>query len=561
MSEEGKVNILLVDDQPQKLLSYEVILRDLGENLIKAGSAREALEQLLKTDVAVILMDVCMPELDGFELASMLREHPRFEKTAIIFVSAIHLTEFDRIRGYETGAVDYIPVPVVPELLRAKVRIFVELYRKTRELIALNRELERRVGERTAELEASNDRLRESEERLRLAGEAAGFGTYDYNVDADRVHCSTGLKRLLGTQLEGDFSLDVLVSLVHDVDREAFRECLLAARAQNQERHEIEFRVVLPDGSVRWLLDRGRTYVSDHFAGTRSHVRVMGTMIDITGRKRSDERQALLMGELDHRVKNILANMSAIAKLSSAKATSVASFVRDLDGRIQAISGAHTLLRAHAWNGADLVDLVNETMAPFRSSGNISVEGGHIMLEPRVAQTFALMLHELATNAVKYGALSSPKGRINIKWSGSSDVRKLKFVWQETGGPTVHQPELHRFRQPGAEECGKRRGRNGCLLIQGGRIRIHAHGWPNANRNGCADRRGNDAGGISGTKRLADTGRRGRATRGAADPRRSRIRRPLRDRAGWNGRTGLGTGRWRNIRLRYPRRETRANNE
>ena len=215
----------------------------------------------------------------------------------------------------------------------------------------------------------------------------------------------------------------------------------------------------------------------------------MGTMIDITGRKRSDERQALLMGELDHRVKNILANMSAIAKLSSAKATSVSSFVRDLDGRIQAISGAHTLLRAHAWNGADLVDLVNETMAPFRSSGNISVEGGHIMLEPRVAQTFALMLHELATNAVKYGALSSPKGRINIKWSGSSDVRKLKFVWHETGGPTVHQPELDRFRQPGAEECGKRRGRNGCLLIQGGRIRIHAHGWPNADRNGCADRR------------------------------------------------------------------------
>jgi two-component sensor histidine kinase/CheY-like chemotaxis protein len=137
--------------------------------------------------------------------------------------------------------------------------------------------------------------------------------------------------------------------------------------------------------------------------------------------------------------------MSAIAKLSSAKATSVSSFVRDLDGRIQAISGAHTLLRAHAWNGADLVDLVNETMAPFRSSGNISVEGGHIMLEPRVAQTFALMLHELATNAVKYGALSGPKGRINIKWSGSSDVRKLKFVWQETGGPIVHQPDSTGF--------------------------------------------------------------------------------------------------------------------
>ena len=84
-----KVNILLVDDQPAKLLSYEVILGELGENLIKAASAREALEHLLKTDVAVLLVDVCMPELDGFELAEMVRDHPRFEKTAIIFVSAV----------------------------------------------------------------------------------------------------------------------------------------------------------------------------------------------------------------------------------------------------------------------------------------------------------------------------------------------------------------------------------------------------------------------------------------------------------------------------------------
>ena len=116
------VNILLVDDQPAKLLSYEVILQELGENLIKANSAREALERLLKNDVAVVLVDVCMPELDGFELAKMMREHPRYEKTAIIFVSAIHLTDLDRIRGYETGAVDYVPVPVIPEILRAKVQ-------------------------------------------------------------------------------------------------------------------------------------------------------------------------------------------------------------------------------------------------------------------------------------------------------------------------------------------------------------------------------------------------------------------------------------------------------
>ncbi len=161
-----KINILLVDDQPAKLLSYEVILGELGEHLIKAASAREALEHLLRTDVAVLLVDVCMPELDGFELAAMIREHPRFERTAIIFVSAIQITDFDRIRGYAAGAVDYVPVPVVPEVLRAKVKVFAELYRKTRQLEQLNVELERRVAERTAALEKSAYQLYELNEDL-----------------------------------------------------------------------------------------------------------------------------------------------------------------------------------------------------------------------------------------------------------------------------------------------------------------------------------------------------------------------------------------------------------
>src|SRR5438270_11125084 len=162
MASDDKVNILLVDDQPAKLLSYETILTELGETLIKAASAREALEQLLKHEIAVILVDVCMPELDGFQLAAMIRDHPRFQKTAIILISAIHLTDVDRLRGYEMGAVDYVPVPVVPEVLRAKVKVFAELYRKTRQLETLNHELERRVTERTAELAASHARLLES---------------------------------------------------------------------------------------------------------------------------------------------------------------------------------------------------------------------------------------------------------------------------------------------------------------------------------------------------------------------------------------------------------------
>jgi signal transduction histidine kinase/ActR/RegA family two-component response regulator len=169
MSPSDKVNILLVDDQPGKLLSYEAILADLGENLIKASSGREALDALLKNDITVVLIDVSMPELDGFELAEIIRGHPRYQKTAIIFVSAVHLTDSDRMKGYASGAVDYVSVPIVPELLRAKVAIFAELYRKRREAEELTRELEQRVAERTAELQESIARQTELAEQLRQA--------------------------------------------------------------------------------------------------------------------------------------------------------------------------------------------------------------------------------------------------------------------------------------------------------------------------------------------------------------------------------------------------------
>ena len=155
MRADDAVNILMVDDEPAKLLSYEVILGGLGANLMKASSAAQAMNVLLKTDIAVVLMDVSMPGMDGFELADVIRQHPRFQKTAIIFISGVHLTDSDRIQGYRSGAVDYISVPVIPEVLRAKVAVFAELHRKTRQLESLNRDLEQRVEERTTELRNS----------------------------------------------------------------------------------------------------------------------------------------------------------------------------------------------------------------------------------------------------------------------------------------------------------------------------------------------------------------------------------------------------------------------
>jgi signal transduction histidine kinase len=169
----GKVNILLVDDQPGRLLSYETILSSLGQNLIHARSGLEALERLMKDEFAVVLLDVSMPGMDGFETATLIHEHPRFERTPIIFVTGVHISELDRLKGYKLGAVDYVSIPVVPEILRSKVAVLVELHLKRRELQTVARGLEqqnvRLQAEKTRELERLNDHLTQTNTELEHA--------------------------------------------------------------------------------------------------------------------------------------------------------------------------------------------------------------------------------------------------------------------------------------------------------------------------------------------------------------------------------------------------------
>jgi two-component sensor histidine kinase/CheY-like chemotaxis protein len=437
MMEQEKVNILLVDDQPAKLLAYEVILKDLGENLISVSSGRQALEFLLKNDVAIILVDVCMPELDGFELAAMIRDHPRFQKTAMIFISAIQVSDIDRLRGYEMGAVDYVPVPVVPEVLRAKIKVFAELYRKTRQLERLNVELEDRVRARTAELEESHTRLLESEQRRSLAIAAGKMGSWDWDwVNGDCLW-DEGQYQILGVD-PGRFELTLanIQDVIHPEDVHKLRDAW-GSFVKGAKSHEAEFRIIRPHGEVRWCT--GTAAASTDRDGRV--IRVSGVTVDITERKQAEERQTLLAREVDHRAKNALALAQSIVRLT--RGENVTSYIRSVEGRINALARVHTVLSLSSWQGAEIKRLIDEELAPYATGEQIVLSGPEVQLAPATAQTVALALHELVTNSAKYGALSAESGRLQVNWENHASV--LKIVWSETGGPRVEKPATRGF--------------------------------------------------------------------------------------------------------------------
>jgi two-component sensor histidine kinase/CheY-like chemotaxis protein len=437
MMDHEKVNILLVDDQPAKLMAYEVILKELGENLVVAASGREALEYLLKNEVAVILVDVCMPELDGFELAAMIREHPRFQKTAMIFISAIQVSDIDRLRGYEMGAVDYVPVPVIPEVLRAKIRVFAELYRKTRQLERFNAELENRVRARTAELEESHARLLESEQRRSLAIAAGKMGSWDWDwVNGDWMW-DEGQFHIFGVDPKVFVATPASVqALLHPDDIDELRKAM-AQFNKGTRTYEAEFRIIRPDGEIRWCVGTAAATVDK---GGRV-IRVSGVTVDITERKRAEERQNLLAREVDHRAKNALALAQSIVRLT--RGESVKAYVQAVEGRISALARVHTILSLSSWRGAEIAKLVDEELAPYAMSNQIAFGGSNIQLQPATAQTLALALHELVTNSAKYGALSTLAGRLSIKWEIQADV--LQMVWEERDGPVVKKPASRGF--------------------------------------------------------------------------------------------------------------------
>ncbi|HEY9633106.1 MAG TPA: response regulator [Coleofasciculaceae cyanobacterium] len=280
MPPEPKVNVLLVDDHPENILALEAILDHLDQNLVKAHSGAEALRCLLNQDFAVILLDVQMPGMDGFETATLIRNRPRSQHTPIIFLTAFSTSDTLRFRGYSLGAVDYLFKPVEAEILTSKVSVFVDLFKKTEE-----------VKRQATQLAAINAELKESEERFRSLSASSPVGIFLTNVEGLCTYTNPRFQAICGLRFEESLGNGWLQS-IHPDDR----ELVLAdwsAWALAKREYSNEFRVQTPQGIVRHVHIRTSPMLSAQ-GELMAHV---GTLEDITQRKQAEEARTQVIRE------------------------------------------------------------------------------------------------------------------------------------------------------------------------------------------------------------------------------------------------------------------------
>ena len=282
--------------------------------------------------------------------------------------------------------------------------------------------------------------LTERDTQLALAGKAAGVGSYVTDFDAERMQISPGYATIHGLA-EGtrEIASDEWRTRVHPEDLRRLDALRSQAFAAQKREHSAEYRILDPDGKVRWI--EARAIVSYDSEGRAE--RMVGVNIDVTERKQAEDQQSLLIAELDHRVKNMLASVAVVARRTSEHSGSPKDFINALDSRIQSMANAHALLSRSRWRGVSLAELVRHELAPYATASNTSVEGPDVGLATATTQAIAMVLHELATNAAKYGALSTSQGRVFVRWdrqSNGTGPAKLRLEWREQGGPSVATP-------------------------------------------------------------------------------------------------------------------------
>ena len=284
------------------------------------------------------------------------------------------------------------------------------------------------------------DALRSSQTRLRLAMDAGRMAAWALD-DQGRLELTPEFNRVLKLPADAQPTLDELQAFYYPGEYERVEELVSAALARKERYLEFEYRHLWPEGEPRWLLVRAELLTNDagEFAGAT------GVVLDITERRESEERLRLLAREVDHRANNLLTVVQGAIALS--QADSAAELKEALLGRVSALAKAHQLLSSSRWVGADLRRLVEDEIQPYCEERPecAEIQGASVPLTPAVAQGLAMALHELATNAVKYGAWSSKSGSVKISWTGGVRGKPLVLTWTESGGPPVHKPTQSRL--------------------------------------------------------------------------------------------------------------------
>ncbi|WP_308458064.1 PAS domain-containing protein [Sphingomonas sp. NBWT7] len=298
-------------------------------------------------------------------------------------------------------------------------------------------ELEAQIAKRNVALEAS-------EQRLRFALEAGRLGIWSIDLDTGHLIASDECKAICGRNPGDPLSLQELKDTIHPDDRIIQSEALNNAIADRKPL-EAEYRLRLPSGQERWVQIRGQA----NYRADGTPMSLIGTTQDISERKRADGHRAMLANELNHRVKNTLTSLQAIVAQTMRRATSIEDASATLEARIHAMSAANDLLVRGSFERAAIRDLLRQTLSPFgvEDGQRFMLTGPDAPLSPRLVTGLALALHELATNATKYGALSNGMGRVHIDWSvdDKTPTRRLHLTWMERNGPTVEKPSRTGF--------------------------------------------------------------------------------------------------------------------
>jgi PAS domain S-box-containing protein len=284
--------------------------------------------------------------------------------------------------------------------------------------------------------------LMESETRLQEALAAGAVTAFDWDVLTGLSRHSENALQILGLDPQQMFAANRFLERVHPEDRARFKALVRGVRPEHPS-YAVTFRFTRPDGREVWLEETSKA----EFDTAGRFVRLKGLTIDISERKQAEARQALLIAELDHRVKNVLARVAVVAMQTRKGSGSMDEFVKTLDGRINSMASAHSLLSQGRWQGVGLTDLVRHQLAPYATSANTRINGPDIMLSAAATTAVAMVLHELATNGAKYGALSMPDGQVSVNWGHSSGdaAARLMIEWREIGGPPVAAPARSGF--------------------------------------------------------------------------------------------------------------------